>query len=133
MKTVPCALFALLAGAAGTACSEPDKILSGQWGGDHVSLSIGDSAAAVEFDCAHGSVNEAIVRDGEGRFDARGRYVREHGGPVRPDEPEDTQPARYTGAVEGRSMSLTVLLEDGGSVGPFGLTMGDEGRLLKCL
>jgi hypothetical protein len=98
-----------------------------------VRLDVSAAGATVEFDCAHGTVDQPMTLDAEGRFDARGTYVREHGGPVRPDEIEDSRPARYTGSVSGRSMSLTVVLDDGGRLGPFALTLGDEGRLVKCL
>lgn len=131
----PLILFFLVTLAWGVGCagSEPDRASPGRWGGDHVRLDVSEAGAAVEFDCAHGTVDQPMALDAEGRFDARGTYVREHGGPVRPDETENSEPARYTGSVVGRSMSLTVVLDDGTRLGPFALTLGDEGRLLKCL
>ena len=125
----------LLVLGATTGCSTqpPDRVVVGEWGGDHAMLSVHDTNASVEFDCAHGSIDEALILDDDGRFDAPGRYVREHGGPAREGEPEDSQPARYTGSVDGRSMTLTVALEDGHAIGPFALALGQPSRLFKCL
>lgn len=124
--------FVALACSANCSGSEPVGAPLGQWGGDHVRLDVLETGATVEFDCAHGSVDEAMTLDDEGRFDARGTYVREHGGPVRRDEAENSRPARYTGSVAGGRMSLAVVFDDGGRLGPFNLTLGDDGRLVKC-
>ena len=44
------------------------------------------------------------------------------------------QAARYTGRVDGKTLTLTVTLADTGRVvGTFTLTRGSSGRLFKCL
>jgi hypothetical protein len=80
----------------------------------------------LELDCAHGSLEAMTLGEGD-RFDVAGRFVREHGGPIRKDEVEDSVPARYQGSVQGQAMSLKIVLDGGETVGPFELTMG--GRL----
>ena len=118
------------------ACPGPSgagRIATGVWGGEHVRLTVEGSGAAIEFDCAHGRVEEPIVLDGARYFDARGVFVRERGGPVREGDVEDAKPARYKGTVKGDAMTLTVTPESGEDLGPFFLTKGSSARLLKCL
>jgi hypothetical protein len=97
-----------------------------------VSLSVLDTGAAVEFDCAHGSLDEPLSLDESGRFDVRGTFVRE-GGPVRKDPTEEKQPARYSGTTDGRILDLDVSLQTGERLGTFRLAIGQPPQLRKCL
>src|SRR5437764_14800124 len=65
----------------------------GVWGGAGVRIDVSESGAAVEYDCASGTIDQPIVADAHGRFSVRGTHVREHGGPVRVDETPDRPPA----------------------------------------
>lgn len=106
----------------------------GIWGGEHVGLLLTERGGLLEYDCAHGKIDQAFVADGVGRFDLRGTHTREHGGPIRDDEEADTHPARYSGTTDGSTMLLTVTLSDSGEhVGTFKLTRGEAGRILRCL
>jgi hypothetical protein len=105
--------------------------LEGQWGGDHVSLSVGEQSSHLELDCAHADIGGALQSV---RFTAQGTFVREHGGPVRSDEVADAHPAMFSGTVSGNSMTLTIRLTDTDeSIGTFALTRGNSGRVVKCL
>jgi len=128
------ALASALTTAGASACSDtvPDRAPEGRWGGDHVSLVVSEAGATVELDCAHGTMDEPVRLDREGRFDVDGRYVRE-GGPVFEGDAADEEPAHFSGSVDGRRMTLRIALEDGTDIGPFTLTLGTEGRLFKCL
>ena len=106
----------------------------GVWGGVGIRLDLTAQGAAIEYDCAHGTIDQPVVADRNGRFSATGVHVREHGGPIRADEPSDRHPARYDGEVTGRSMRLTVMLLDvAQSLGPFDLTLGGAARIAKCV
>lgn len=121
----------LLSAAAGE--SGKARLPAGDWGGDHVRLSVTDKDATVELDCAHGAIDVPIALDREGRFDAKGVFVPEHGGPVLRDEVPKREPARYQGSLEGESMTLRILVGDSGEeIGSFRLTRGKPGRLMKC-
>ena len=110
------------------------KVPNGVWGGDHAGLTVSDTSAAIEFDCAHGTLDEPPAVDRNGSFEVSGIFVREHGGPIRVDEVPDEQPARYAGTTNGRTMSLTVTLTTSSQpLGPFALALGQPGRLVKCL
>ncbi|MDQ3917717.1 MAG: hypothetical protein M3348_04515 [Acidobacteriota bacterium] len=120
--------------ASGKAASaKGERLAAGVWGGEHVRLDVSEGGAAVEFDCANGSIDQPVVLDAEGRFEVKGRFAAEHGGPVRRDETDNTRPARYAGQVKGDTLTLTVNVGDSKeSVGTFTLTRGSQGRLMKC-
>jgi hypothetical protein len=109
----------------------PDALLPGVWGGDHIRIEVTDGGAAIEFDCAHGSVDGKILVDGSGRFSVAGTYYHEHGGPVREGEGSNGQPVRLAGRVGGSLMSLTVT-RGREKIGTYSLTRDSEGRVFKC-
>jgi len=106
----------------------------GAWGGDHVGLVLIVTGGTLEYDCAHGTIDQRFVTDSAGRFQLAGTHTREHGGPIRQDEKPDERPALYSGAVDGDTMTLTVTLTDSNEVlGTFTLTRGRMARVVKCL
>jgi hypothetical protein len=117
----------------GEAKSQMDNAMIGGWGGEHISLDVTPEGGRVEYDCAHGTIDQKVVLDGQGRFDLSGTHVREHGGPVRKDEPADSHPARFTGQVKGETMTLTVTENDTKEiVGTFTLVHGQKPQVVKC-
>src|ERR1051325_8884061 len=110
-----------------------DRLANGVWGGDHVRMEVSDAGAAVEFDCAHGSIEQTITLDPDGAFDIKATYVPERGGPVRRDAPPPLRPARYKGKVAGDTLTLAVTLTDNGEdAGTYTLTRGSDGHVMKC-
>ena len=108
------------------------RVATGVWGGEHVRLQVTDDGATIEYDCAHGTLAQPLALDAQGRFSVAGTHTRE-GGPIRVNAAPAGQPARYTGSVQGRTMTLTATLTDKEQpVGTFTLTQGSEGRLWKC-
>jgi hypothetical protein len=108
--------------------------LSGTWGGPHIELRLLGDSATLEYDCAHGKIEEPLRPDSRGRFQATGVHVREHGGPIHEDETPDEHPASYTGRTDGHEMTLTVALTDTDErVGTFLLVRGRAGIVFKCL
>jgi hypothetical protein len=109
-------------------------VAAGVWGGTGIRLDVTERGAAIEYDCAHGTIDEPLVVDRAGRISAQGTHVREHGGPIREDEPADRHPARYSGQLDRDTLQLTVTLTDTRQeLGSFKVTRGSPGRLLKCL
>jgi hypothetical protein len=131
------AIVALLAPIA--ACQMPtgtnaERVAAGTWGGDHMRLDVTSSGATIEYDCAHGAIDEPIVPDSSGRFSVGGTHTFEHGGPVRPDETPNRHPARYDGRVVGDTMDIAVTVTDSGQrIGQFMVFFRHSPRLLKCL
>jgi hypothetical protein len=129
------ALFALsgvVLQAGARAAPDASAVATGAWGGEHIVLKVSEKGAEVEFDCAHGQVTQPITLDKHGDFDVAGTFTPEHGGPVRRDENSTSASARYSGHVDGDTMSLTVSLGKE-KVGTYTLIRGSRPRLTKCL
>jgi len=107
--------------------------LIGTWGGDHVRITVGAARAILEYDCAHGSIDQPFAVDPNGRFDLTGTHVVESPGPVSEGNPPAAHPARYTGSTDGRTMTFTVTTTDSGQAfGPFTVTLDAPGRVFRC-
>lgn len=103
------------------------------WGGEHILIRFVEGKARVEFDCAHGTITDPLETNAEGRFDLNGTYVREGPGPTRLNAPRVSLPARYSGAIKGDEVSLSVILKnDSQEIGTFILKRGSEGLVRKC-
>jgi hypothetical protein len=121
-----------------TACGEdsvqPATQIEGKWGAEHIMLVADEAGGVLEYDCAHGTIDESLIPDGDGHFDFVGTHTRETGGPTHVDEQPDIHPARYRGRVSGNTLTLTITLTDSGDVlGPYALVRGEPGRVYKCL
>jgi hypothetical protein len=111
--------------------AEERTVTSGTWGGEHVSLEVSKSGAEVEFDCAHGQITQPLILDKHGDFNVAGTFTPEHGGPVRRDEDTPPVQARYSGHVDGDTLSLKVSRAKD-EVGTYTLTRGSQALLRKC-
>jgi hypothetical protein len=105
---------------------------AGNWGARGISLHLDDSKGHYELDCAHGDLDAPFSSAG-GAVTARGTYVREHGGPSRPDEPADTHPAAYWLEREAGGLRMTVALDDSDSAPTIFHLREGEGFVMKCL
>ena len=134
-------LVVVLTGALMLASAPATNLQQGQdastspdvWGGNDVSMEVTPQGATLEFDCAHGNMQEPIKANAKGEFAARGTYTPEHGGPITLANPPRDLPATYKGTIEGDTMRLEVVLADKDQAPePFALTRGKAGRLRKC-
>lgn len=120
--------------AAPSQPGSPRTVPEGAWGTARALFTVEPGGARLELDCAHAEVTGALTLDDAGRFDATGTYVRERGGPTIQGQPPDSHPARFTGRVAGRKLSLTVTPTDGvEGPGTFELTLDEPAQLVKCL
>jgi hypothetical protein len=129
----PYAVIALLFAAA---CTDPQTSadLLGEWGGEHVALTVAASGATLEYDCASGTIDEPLNPDGSGRFEARGTFVPGKGGPAIEGEEPVGYPALHQGTTDGETMTLRVTrLDTGESVGTFVLALGAAPQVFRCL
>jgi hypothetical protein len=111
----------------------PVQGMIGTWGGQGLNMTIGAASAILSFDCGNGTIDQPFVADQRGKFDLVGTYVHEFPGPIHPGDPV-VHPARYTGTVDGKTMTFTVTETDTGlTIGTFVLTVGVAGRVFKCL
>ena len=107
--------------------------LRGTWGGQGIAMEVSDEGAEIDFDCAHGRITEKIATDADGKFETKGVFERERGGPQRMGE-NNEQPAVYRGSIKEKTMTLTIeLTRNNETVDTFTLTQGKTGRIHKCL
>jgi len=93
-----------------------------------------EGGATIEYDCAHGSIDQPIFVDEAGRFEVKGLHSREHGGPIREGEQAKGEPVRYVGQTDGDTLSLTVrFVNRDETIGTFTLVRGKPGRIRRCL
>lgn len=103
------------------------------WGGEHIEVTVTASGAEIEFDCATGTITEPIPPASKSGFNLKGTFTREHGGPVRKNEPSRIAAATYSGTVENGTMRLKVTVSGRESYQEsFVLQRGHSGRLVKC-
>ena len=121
-------------GQGAPADGKPDRVAAGRWGGLGISMEVAEKGATLDYDCAHGTIDEAILLDAEGRFEVKGLHFRERGGPAREGQEPKGQPVRYSGKVEGKTMTLTIKgLDKDEPIGMHTLGLGKPARIRKCL
>jgi hypothetical protein len=106
------------------------RVPPGNWGGSEISMTVTQSGATLQRTCASGTLDQPLLLDATAHFDVTGKYTRQVGGPIRP---EDTHPARYMGSTDGSMMTLMVIeTDDGLMFGPFTLTFGQGTTVSPC-
>lgn len=124
---------ALLALTACESMSQAPTALSGQWGATGVGLVLAGGLGKLEYDCAFGTIDEAIIPGPDGRFTVSGTHVPGQGGPVRVGQIFTTHRATYQGQLSGELLTLTATLDNGTVLGPYTLTRGAEPLIVRCL
>ncbi len=111
---------------------DANRLATGMWGGEQVTLKVSDAGAQIEFACAHGTIEGPLGLTGGG-FEAKGTFVTERGF-VRPDgDKRSGTPARYAGRVDGETLTLKVSYEGSSEeIGTYILKHGQQVRLFKC-
>jgi hypothetical protein len=132
--TILAAFAALACGMDGpTASAMGAAVKSGQWGGQHIAMTVAAARTTIEFDCATASVAGPIDADRDGVFSVAGTFQPERPGPIGRDGPPPSRPMRLSGTVKGDEMQLNVRLTDQNEdAGTFTLTFGAAPRLMKC-
>ena len=114
--------FAALAGCTASPFP-PGAMVGGTWGGDAAVLMADDSSAHFHIGCTYGNVHQPIVLDLNSRFDMAG----EHNITAYPIDLGIFHPARLTGSIDGRTMTLRVTLTDTAvTLGPAVLKFNEE-------
>lgn len=117
---------------ASMANAQKTRIATGVWGGLHINLEVGRNSAKIEYDCAHGAIEGPLVVDRNGKFELRGSFTQERGGPVRADDTPEPRPATYSGTIKGNTMTLVLKISGEDETETFTLERGNAGKLFKC-
>lgn len=108
------------------------RVARGVWGGLHINMLVGARSATIEYDCARGTIDGRPGLDKQGKFEWRGTFTPERGGPIRADDEQRAQPATYSGEVKGTTMTLTMKVAGSDETETFTLEKGKPGELFKC-
>lgn len=112
---------------------QQNRVAAGNWGGQNAHLEVSEGGAQIRFSCAHGSIEEPLTLDAEGRFSAKGVFVAESMGPTYEDGRPNSRPAVYSGVIHEEEMTLTVTLTgDKEDTGTYNLTHGKFGSVRRC-
>ncbi len=98
----------VVAGCDASEPATPNRVLVGVWGGDNAGVVVSDTSAHVHIGCTKGDIQQVVLLDPDGRFDVPG----DHNIDAYPVDRGILHPARFIGSVEGRRMTLTVVLQD---------------------
>ncbi|HVU30546.1 MAG TPA: hypothetical protein VHE36_09115 [Sphingomicrobium sp.] len=130
---------ASLGALVSTAATAKSDRPMGVWGGEHVGIDFEGGLSDVQFDCASGTIDDAVYPGRDGSFSVKGTYRTGPAGPVKVGQFFLSKDAVYSGQVTPgatkkapRLMTLSVTFEDGSSLGPFTLTEGMHPQLKHC-
>ena len=129
MRVYAFALASLLVRDCGVGVGPGGGVVEGTWGGMNAGLIATDTTAHVHIGCTLGDTKSGIVPGPDGRFDVSGLYnITAYPVYRGPDHP-----ARFTGRVSGRYLTLTVSLTDTAvTLGPVTLKYGAPPQLGPC-
>jgi len=134
MRHAPLTIIALVLATSACPQDYPERLPSGNWGGQHIGLVATDTGATIEYDCARGEISGPLRLGAAGEFTWEGTHYPGHGGPVRVDEPPNAHPARYVGRASAEAMEMTLTLVDGTQAPQtFTLTRGANAGVFRCL
>jgi hypothetical protein len=122
-------VLSALAAACGGGPGNLDRVPEGPWGGEHVSLLVHATGAAVDLDCARGEITVPLRLERDGTFRLPGYYVREVGPMF---DPENRRPVTWSGTSDGQRLTLSFTFEDGSGDGPFTAFAGGPALVEEC-
>jgi hypothetical protein len=102
------------------------------WGGDHIEMEVTGSGARIEFDCAHGTIDEAVRVDRQGTFQANGTFTPERSGPSRDGDASRSAKATYSGTIADDTMTLRIVVDGQDRDTTYLLARDRAGNLRKC-
>lgn len=103
------------------------------WGADGIILNVEENGVTIQYECADGQIEQSLMMNEQGNFEANGIHSPQRGGPIRVDAKLARQPARYEGKISGDTMTLKVTLTETKEViGEFTLERGKTPRMTRC-
>jgi hypothetical protein len=117
----------------GEAPDPPTELAVGAWGGNNSGAIVTETELHVHFGCTLGDFKRPAALDSSGSFSLSGSYVLR----AFPIQLGPSLPARVSGVVRGRVMTLSVAVDDTVEkklviLGPATLTLGRDARMGPC-
>lgn len=115
-KQKSCGAGLLLIALVGVGCGSGSggsnglaAVPEGSWAGTGIGLQVSRSSSTVTYGCGSGEIDQPLVLDNNGHFDAMGSSS--PGSPIAMINPPPAAkfPTRYTGSVNGQTMLLTTI------------------------
>ncbi len=108
-------------------------LVVGTWGGENAGLIADDTSAHLHIACTFGDVAQGIEPGPDGRFDVPGSYVLR----AYPIYVGPSLPARFQGAVAGKMLTLSVVVQDTVAdttvtLGPVRVYLGRQPQMGPC-
>ncbi len=103
----------------------------GTYGAEDIQLQVTATGAQVALPCGQsGQITQPLLLDANGHFDVAGTIIPFQAAPVPPPKPVS---ARFTGATDGKTMTLTVTPSPVGapSAGVYTLTYGASSAIVN--
>lgn len=108
------------------------QALTGRWAGDGFALHATTSGYVVQGACAVGKITSPILPDASGRFSVEGYFNRHRSGYRLSDIAPRDSPARFTGKVQGDSLTLGMTIAGKPGEDRFVLKRGATISFPKC-
>ena len=106
---------------------------NGMWGTNGIIFGVEASGVNIQYECADGQIEQPLKVDERGNFAVSGVHIRQRPGPMKLDDKQARQNARYEGKISGNTMTLKVTLTETGEViGDYTLERGKNVRLHRC-
>jgi len=78
----------------------------GNWGTNKMTISISLKRIKINYECAHGEINEPLVLDKNGTFNVVGTHIQESGKDL--GKGEVSEPVRYQGEFKNNELKISV-------------------------
>jgi hypothetical protein len=125
--------FVAACSSASTGVTGDGALAIGTWGGDSAGMIVADTAMHLHIGCTFGDVSGPVNVSDDGTFDVAGSYTL-HAYPIAVGP---TDPARFTGRVNGTVATVTATIEDTANQqivvrGPVVVALGASPQLGPC-
>jgi hypothetical protein len=114
---------------------EQNKLIvkGGIWGAIGVNLTINETGAVIEYDCADAEITGKFMINENGEFSLPGTFTMQTGGAASLNEPPKTRPARFEGKISDDNLTLKVTLTDNSEkLEEVILKRGTQGKIRRC-
>jgi hypothetical protein len=123
-------MFGVVSLSGCVAFDQGPMALVGSFGGPGIGVDLTGGLGAVQFPCATGTIDQAIVSGGP--FSVPGTYRPGQSGPVRVGQIFTEKRATYAGTATKTDINMTVKIEDGELLGPYDLKLGAPADVGTC-
>ncbi len=123
----------LAQGVMMTMIAHAGSSLEGTWAGDRLRVVVDGQGATLQADCADGRIAGPIAVKADGSFSVSGSYEQHKGGPQAADAAPVSTAARFSGALSGDVLTLSILPNGAKTAQTFRLQRGASVKLVRCL